>query len=47
MTPTTPAHIPVLLQETLEALIPDGRIPERVIDGTLGAGMSASTFERP
>lgn len=38
MTPTTPAHIPVLLQETLDALLPDGRIPERVIDGTLGAG---------
>lgn len=32
------AHIPVLLQPVLEALIPEGRAPSRVIDGTLGAG---------
>jgi 16S rRNA (cytosine1402-N4)-methyltransferase len=32
------AHIPVLLDETLHALMPDGRAPQRVIDGTLGAG---------
>lgn len=32
------AHIPVLLGEVLEALMPGGRIPARVIDGTLGAG---------
>ncbi len=32
------SHIPVLLDETIAALKPDGRIPERVIDGTLGAG---------
>ncbi len=32
------SHIPVLLDEVLNALIPDGRIPQRAIDGTLGAG---------
>ena len=32
------SHTPVLLDEVLHALIPDGRIPQRVIDGTLGAG---------
>ncbi len=32
------AHIPVLLEETLAALMPNGRMPQRVIDGTLGAG---------
>jgi len=31
-------HIPVLLNEVLEYLIPEGRSVERVIDGTLGAG---------
>lgn len=32
-------HIPVLLEETLAALMPvGGRPPQRVIDGTLGAG---------
>lgn len=31
-------HLPVLLEEVLAALMPDGRIPERVIDGTVGAG---------
>jgi len=32
------SHIPVLLGETLTALMPDGSTPQRVIDGTLGAG---------
>jgi 16S rRNA (cytosine1402-N4)-methyltransferase len=32
------AHISVLLNETLAALIPEGRPVERAIDGTLGAG---------
>jgi len=31
-------HIPVLLTDVLDYLIPDGRPPARVIDGTLGAG---------
>jgi 16S rRNA (cytosine1402-N4)-methyltransferase len=31
-------HVSVLLEETLSALMPDGRKPARVIDGTLGAG---------
>lgn len=31
-------HLPVLLNEVVEALIPDGRVPQRVIDGTAGAG---------
>jgi 16S rRNA (cytosine1402-N4)-methyltransferase len=31
-------HIPVLLKEVLYALMPNGRAPDRVIDGTLGAG---------
>ncbi len=32
------AHVPVLLEEVLTALLPDGHPVERVIDGTLGAG---------
>lgn len=32
------AHIPVLLEETLAALMPEGHAPQRAIDGTLGAG---------
>ena len=32
------AHLPVLLAEVVASLIPDGRIPERLIDGTVGAG---------
>lgn len=31
-------HLPVLLGEVVDALIPDGRVPRRVIDGTTGAG---------
>lgn len=31
-------HVSVLLEETLSALMPDGRTPARVVDGTLGAG---------
>jgi 16S rRNA (cytosine1402-N4)-methyltransferase len=31
-------HLPVLLHEVLALLVPDGHAPERVIDGTLGAG---------
>ncbi|MEO0565162.1 MAG: 16S rRNA (cytosine(1402)-N(4))-methyltransferase RsmH [Chloroflexota bacterium] len=31
-------HIPVLLNEVLNALVPNGQAPGRVIDGTLGAG---------
>ncbi|MCY4466019.1 MAG: 16S rRNA (cytosine(1402)-N(4))-methyltransferase RsmH [Chloroflexi bacterium] len=31
-------HIPVLLDEALQALMPGGKAPSRVIDGTLGAG---------
>ncbi|MCU0475612.1 MAG: 16S rRNA (cytosine(1402)-N(4))-methyltransferase RsmH [Anaerolineae bacterium] len=31
-------HVPVLLREVLAALMPDGHAPERVIDGTAGAG---------
>lgn len=31
-------HIPVLLDETIAALMPGGAAPSRVIDGTLGAG---------
>lgn len=31
-------HIPVLLEETLQALLPEDKIVERAIDGTLGAG---------
>ncbi len=34
---TTTPHIPVLLDDILEALLPDGRAG-RIIDGTLGAG---------
>lgn len=32
------SHIPVLLQPILDALLPDGQVVHRVIDGTLGAG---------
>ena len=32
------SHLPVLLNEVVDALIPDGRVPQRVIDGTVGAG---------
>lgn len=32
------SHIPVLRNEILENLLPESRIPERAIDGTLGAG---------
>ncbi|HYO89426.1 MAG TPA: 16S rRNA (cytosine(1402)-N(4))-methyltransferase RsmH, partial [Candidatus Limnocylindrales bacterium] len=35
--PTRP-HLPVLLDEVLSLLAPEGRAPERLIDGTLGAG---------
>lgn len=38
MTETGLPHIPVLLDAVLSALIPEGRAPQRVIDGTLGAG---------
>lgn len=38
------AHISVLLQETLSALIPEGRAPQRLIDGTLGAGGHTGAF---
>lgn len=31
-------HLPVLLDEVIAALVPDGRAPQRVIDGTVGAG---------
>ena len=31
-------HIPVLLNEVIEYLVPEGRTVERAIDGTLGAG---------
>lgn len=34
----TTQHIPVLLQPVLDALLPEGKSVERVIDGTLGAG---------
>lgn len=32
------SHVPVLLQPVLTALLPDGQVVQRVIDGTLGAG---------
>ena len=32
------AHIPVLVNEVIACLVPDGRTVERAIDGTLGAG---------
>ena len=32
------SHIPVLLNEVLHYLMPEGKLIERVIDGTLGAG---------
>jgi 16S rRNA (cytosine1402-N4)-methyltransferase len=35
--PSSP-HISVLLDEVLAALMPDGRAPRRLLDGTLGAG---------
>ncbi|MYI41674.1 MAG: 16S rRNA (cytosine(1402)-N(4))-methyltransferase, partial [Chloroflexi bacterium] len=31
-------HIPVLLDETIVALMPDGVAPARLVDGTVGAG---------
>jgi 16S rRNA (cytosine1402-N4)-methyltransferase len=37
-THTQTAHVSVLLDEVLEALLPEGRPVERAIDGTLGAG---------
>lgn len=42
------SHIPVLLNEILEALTPEDRpLPARIIDGTLGAGgHSAALLER-
>jgi 16S rRNA (cytosine1402-N4)-methyltransferase len=33
-----PPHVPVLLYEVMAALVPNDRAPQRVIDGTLGAG---------
>lgn len=38
MTEDPRPHLPVLLDEVLALLVPDGRAPQRVIDGTLGAG---------
>lgn len=38
------AHIPVLLEEALAALLPEGRRVARVIDGTLGAGGHAAAL---
>jgi 16S rRNA (cytosine1402-N4)-methyltransferase len=32
------SHVPVLLNEVLAMLLPEGKVVERVIDGTLGAG---------
>jgi 16S rRNA (cytosine1402-N4)-methyltransferase len=40
----TGPHIPVLLDEVLTALMPDGHTPARVIDGTLGAGGHAGAL---
>ncbi|MFN8527612.1 MAG: 16S rRNA (cytosine(1402)-N(4))-methyltransferase RsmH [Anaerolineae bacterium] len=37
-------HVSVLLQEVLEALLPPGRVVQRVIDGTLGAGGHAAAM---
>jgi len=40
-------HIPVLLEAVLASLMPEGRVPQRVIDGTLGAGgHSAALLDR-
>ncbi len=38
MTDQPRPHLPVLLDEVLSLLAPDGRAPARMIDGTLGAG---------
>lgn len=47
MTETGLPHIPVLLDAVLSALMPEGRAPQRVIDGTLGAGgHSAALLDR-
>lgn len=35
---TDTLHVPVLLNEVLEHLLPEGRTVERAVDGTLGAG---------
>ncbi|MDX1992243.1 MAG: 16S rRNA (cytosine(1402)-N(4))-methyltransferase RsmH [bacterium] len=40
----TPPHLSVLLQPVLDGLMPDGRLPQRVIDGTLGAGGHAAAL---
>jgi len=40
---TTP-HIPVLLDAVLDSLLPEGTTPDRVIDGTLGAGGHAKAL---
>jgi 16S rRNA (cytosine1402-N4)-methyltransferase len=40
----TPPHLSVLLQPVLDGLMPDGRPPQRVIDGTLGAGGHAAAL---
>jgi 16S rRNA (cytosine1402-N4)-methyltransferase len=39
-------HVSVLRDEVLAALVPDGRIVERVIDGTLGAGGHSAALLR-
>lgn len=38
------SHIPVLLHEVLETLLPAGKTVERLIDGTLGAGGHSHAF---
>ena len=38
------AHIPVLLQPILDHLAPEDNLPERFIDGTLGAGGHTQAF---
>ena len=46
LTMTSAPHIPVLLEEVISALMPDGQT-ERVVDGTLGAaGHSSALLER-
>lgn len=37
-------HIPVLRDAVIENLLPSGRVVERVIDGTLGAGGHAAAL---